>query len=532
MLRRVFHALKIMSENPPGNDLNQQDDNQNNLENITNIYGDNLNNQNEETEETGAPRDIVNQVPTRARNGNNRRTRTKWTREMNENVVRSYFRALHSVPDQPYRKEMFNQWKLIYPDTTVPEQRICDQKREIFKKAESNENVRGNWLSMAEINLMRQNILQPIINDGNEQQQLPHINDQNVQPQNPDPERLVNEPPENQPNEDLRPNHDELSILLDSITSTYAETLVTPFSQRYTIRNPGKKDEKKLKKSLDKINKAIEDVTVLTNLCDVKLNDFTYACALTAIRFAGLEKRCIYIKKDKSFQKKKDWQQNMLNRIDMIRGDISKIGQINVPNQSPKMKRNAANVKIRYNIKTEQERVVMLETMKQRLKALNNRHKRFVKRQKQFNQNFEFENNPSRFYDEIRGNKIEIKDPPSKDDVVNFWKPMFTKEKHFNKNATWLPGYKESISGIQKSEYSPITKDEIDHATKKFQNWKSPGIDKLQNFWWSNLPSLHTRFASILDQTMQHPEETPLWFTTGRTTLIPKKKRNPQSFQL
>ena len=524
-----------MIENPPGNVLNQQDDNQNDLVNITNINGDNLNNQNEEIEDTGAPRDIFNPVPTQARNNNNRRTRTKWTREMNENVVRSYFKALHSVPDQQYRKEMYNQWKLIYPETTFSEQRICDQKREIFKKAESNENIRGNWVSMAEINQMRYDIIQPTINEDHQQQQPLEINNLHEQHQHPNGERIANYVQEIEQNGDLEADQDEKTIVVNNVLNTYAEIVVTPFSERYTIRNPGKKDEKKLLKSLGKINEAIEDNAVLTNLiCDVKnLNDFTYACALTAIRLADLEKKCIYKKKDKNAEKKKDWQKNMLNKIDTIRGDISKIDQIILPNQSSKIKRNTANIKAKYNIKTEQERIVTLETLKQRLKALNNRHQRFVKRQKQFNQNLEFENNPSKFYDEVRGNKIEITDPPAKDDVVNFWKPMFTKEKHFNKNATWLNDYKNSINEIQQAEYNPITNAEIDQATKKFQNWKSPGIDKLQNFWWSKLTNLHTCFASILDHVMQNPNESPLWFTTGRTTLIPKKKetRNPSNYR-
>ena len=529
-----LRAPEKMKRNPPGEEITQRDETKNDLNNITNING---NNKNQQIEETNASRNINAIVMTRDGNNKNKRKRTKWTREMNENVVRCYFNAIQAVPNQPFRKEMYKNWKSIYPETEFTEQRISDQKREIFKKAESNQNIRGNWLTRIEIDVIQQQTETVIdrIETGNVDDEIPANNDtQAEENMQGDVYILENEIHENGNSELTGEFQGEQFQLLDSVMNCYAETILTPFENRYNFRKPGKKVEKKLKILIDKVNKTLEDNAVLTNISDVNhLDAFVYACALTAIRSAGLEKHCLSIQNEQKLKKKNDWQLNMRRRIDHLRGDISKINQIQIANPSEKIKRNNTKIKYKYDIRTEGDRMKTLETMKQRLKALNNRHQRFVKRQKQYQQNFDFENNPSKFYDELRGNKIDVKDPPSKEDVVNFWKPMFNNEKHYNKKSTWIKEYERSVQHIQEAEYSHIQQDEIKNATAKFHNWKSPGLDKLQNFWWANLPNLHTKIATILDNILRNPNGCPPWLTTGRTTLVPKKAetRDPSNYR-
>jgi len=76
---------------------------------------------------------------------------------------------------------------------------------------------------------------------------------------------------------------------------------------------------------------------------------------------------------------------------------------------SPKMRRNTNSMKGKYEIKNENDRTTVVETLKQRLLALNNRLSRYQLRQKQYRQNYEFVNKPNKLYDEIRNNKIQIR---------------------------------------------------------------------------------------------------------------------------
>jgi len=60
-----------------------------------------------------------------------KQTRRFWTREENVCVMKCYYK---SQPDERgYRKRMFAIWKTIFPDITITEQRLLDQKRSILK---------------------------------------------------------------------------------------------------------------------------------------------------------------------------------------------------------------------------------------------------------------------------------------------------------------------------------------------------------------------------------------------------------------
>ena len=121
-------------------------------------------------------------------------------------------------------------------------------------------------------------------------------------------------------------------------------------------------------------------------------------------------------------------------------------------------------------------------------------------------------------------------DPPTKEDIEKFWKPLYENEKEYHKHAAWLQEYKTSANNITEATYSEITTNEIESATSEFSNWKSPGLDKLHNFWWNKL---HPKVAVAFDKLIVQPENCPDWLTTGQTTLIAKKEptRNPSNYR-
>jgi len=59
-------------------------------------------------------------------------------------------------------------------------------------------------------------------------------------------------------------------------------------------------------------------------------------------------------------------------------------------------------------------------------------------------------------------------------------------------------------------------------TTKKLANWKSPGINQVQNFWVSYLTALHPTLIKNANEIINKPETAPQWLTTGTTTLIHK----------
>ena len=135
----------------------------------------------------------------------------------------------------------------------------------------------------------------------------------------------------------------------------------------------------------------------------------------------------------------------------------------------------------------EKDRTVVLETLKECLSALSHRLKRYKRRQLQFKQNYMFVNNTQKAYKELRGTKIDVKNPPSKEEIESFWGPIYETEKNHNKNANWIKDHNEAVDelyiNIQQQVLSQWTSNDINEATKSFQDWKMPGVDTLQNFW-------------------------------------------------
>ena len=389
--------------------------------------------------------DVISQEDRAPTNGNVQQ-RKKWTKQMNENIIRCFYEITLRRPNESYRKEFHRRWKELYPNDSSTEQRICDQRSQITKRADANNIGRGNWLTSMEINQIKDQISRTITEEyakrGEEQQhhdqqqpqehygqQQQQEDQQQQQQQNMD----ANEPEQadqQEPIEDIQ--QDEIK---QQLMDEYAKCILIPFAERKFIKRPGKQHEKKLEKAVENVNKTLEVIPVSTEISDVtQLNNLLYASAITAIKIADLEKQCLPANKQQ--QKKKEWHVNFQIRIDNLRTEINKIMQISNTNQSAKMKKNANSMKNKYNIDTEEKRQITLETLRQRLKALNNRLSRYLKREKQVQQNKEFIEKPSTLFDQDR---IIINSPSEKDKTINFWRSLFETEKIVQQKSNMAP---------------------------------------------------------------------------------------------
>ena len=61
-------------------------------------------------------------------------------------------------------------------------------------------------------------------------------------------------------------------------------------------------------------------------------------------------------------------------------------------------------------------------------------------------------------------------------------------------------------------------------AIRKMTNWKAPGPDCVQRYWFKRFSTLHSKLTELL-QICVVEGNVPTWMTKGRTTLI---HRDPQ----
>ena len=95
-----------------------------------------------------------------------------------------------------------------------------------------------------------------------------------------------------------------------------------------------------------------------------------------------------------------------------------------------------------------------------------------------------------------------------------------------NRNANWLEGMRTAINS-----QVPAPPDENDveldstgavEVLKRKKNWSAPGLDRVTNYWRKQAIALHDAVTGAFKCVMLNKYDLPLWFTGGRTTLIPK----------
>ena len=116
---------------------------------------------------------------------------------------------------------------------------------------------------------------------------------------------------------------------------------------------------------------------------------------------------------------------------------------------------------------------------------------------------------------------IEVEKPPKKEEVEGFWRPLFENPIQHQENQ-WMNTIIENNREKQQMPAIVFTKEKIQKKITEYSNFKTPGVDKIPNFWLKKLTSLHNHYAVAFDRAVKGEEETPDWLTTGDTNLLPK----------
>ena len=86
--------------------------------------------------------------------------------------------------------------------------------------------------------------------------------------------------------------------------------------------------------------------------------------------------------------------------------------------------------------------------------------------------NKKFAENPRKVYREFKDENIEVKDPPEKEELENFWRPLYEQEKQHTE-GDWINLIKDKNKDKPKMTGPYIDASVIkkkDHTVRKFQN--------------------------------------------------------------
>ena len=290
------------------------------------------------------------------------------------------------------------------------------------------------------------------------------------------------------------------------------------------------KNDKKLKRVVKTLDKIIEE-TSTDNTDLITINQMQYTAALLITNKITPPKPAT---NGKPRGGPSALQQRLQKQIDQLRGDISIITKYNNGNATNKIRRKLKSTLKKQKKTVDEQFIACKDDLKETLQAKAQRLRRYTKRSEQYKQNKMFREDSKRFYRELKKKTIQIKKPPDIGEVKKFWQNILEQEVKHNEDAQWFKDQEEELQQINQMEWKDLTVEELRVNMTRAANWKSPGPDRLPNFWIKQFKSLHKPMAEAYSEIIKDPKQTPDWLVEGATNLLPKKEETwvPKNYRL
>lgn len=109
--------------------------------------------------------------------------------------------------------------------------------------------------------------------------------------------------------------------------------------------------------------------------------------------------------------------------------------------------------------------------------------------------------------------------------MQSFWSGQLSTASFHAHDATWIKN-EEKAQKFDKMHHADFGTEEIREVIKKLPNWKAPGPDQIQNFWYKKFNCVHQKLTQLINGVIYDPTKMPVFLTEGVTYLIPKDVQN------
>ena len=365
--------------------------------------------------------------------------------------------------------------------------------------------------------------------DTRESESTPNIPQTNETPRRSKQLRI----PSPEPEHETTPQEQNTASTLETTTSTsklrsvYQEVLEMNLEEREPIRKikGAKKDQEIIMRTNNEVQNMLESEE---NLDLWKINCLLYAAALTISDESNGPKGTKMNKKES----KPLWQKRIEFRIQDLRRNLSVLANFKITSKEKGQQttHKVQSILDKYTAEGEESSIDnVMEQLRQRIAVFSQRIRRYQKRSNQFSHNRSFETNCKSFYRNIKGDSSDIGETPEKEKVEEFWKGIYEVPTQHNSEAGWI---KDSEVTNNKMEWTDLGDDELITTIKNLANWKAPGPDKIQSFWFKKIPSIHKYLTAEYNKLL-NGKEFPPWLAKGTTYLIAKNREtaNPKNYR-
>ncbi|CAB3232935.1 unnamed protein product [Arctia plantaginis] len=481
------------------------------------------------------------------------RVRMRWSKEVNLFIMRTYYQITKLETDMTtYRKQLHELFTRHYPDINVTEQRIADQRRTI---------VRNKLLTEETLHILKEEIRMQL-------QQNEHIYEyieNNSNPQLHNTQSVTTAlPTQSQPH----------TITQSSHISTQPETITLTLENDIEIMQNVNPSSDNIQKIQEKFRTALALYSRMDPITRPKLPKLKYSRKLSELthvfnhnilhQFLSEDTQltdihtliyctALVISEELNYKiidhprnilrknSKPPWQIRLEKDIEQLRADCGRLTQYINNNRSNKIVKRVEQIFRRQCTHTRHENnnrkpEEYLDTLKQKLALKVHRLKRYKKAQLRKNDNMLFTLNEKSFYRNLskpqtattRPENIDI---PTQTQLETFWSGIWEEPVQHNDKADWITEEENKWNSIEEMEFDCITEDDIAHVTGKLHNWKSPGIDKIHNYWYKKITLFHKPIAKNLTYIILGKQNIPEFIGMGITYMLPKTAHSPQPSQ-
>lgn len=434
---------------------------------------------------------------------------------MNIKVIKTFYRV-NNCQDNPlpgYRQRFYREFSQAHPELNITEQNLVDRRSVIIRKG---------YLTQTEIaDLKLQTQAEQQINEGEvEHTSIPH-NIQTHEEETPNVDVVMELPPTNT----IEIQDNAVREKLTSLIEFYRNTNPIDRPRIPTLRNI-----KTAASTLNKINDLLPEILHDTkDLNEVHL--IIYCAAITSIELNGQKVPGADQRKIPGKPKgcNPPWRIRLTKDIDRLRAQVDILTEYLNNNRRPKITRKVhnitANARLNLNTANEQDLVILRDTLRQKYKAKGARLRRYNELTKRKTQNAQFNSSRKKFFRQLGENTTEeaTSEITNAAEFTTYWKSIWSRPCSFNKTAAWIKEVEDKQEMVTTMELEGFTTNEVLTSIKKTSNWKTPGPDKIQNFWIKTFSSTHSALASCFTEALENPTVIPEHLMQGITYLLFKK---------
>ncbi|CAG5021553.1 unnamed protein product [Parnassius apollo] len=406
--------------------------------------------------------------------------RMRWTKFMNENALRAYYRAKgEETVGIAYRSRMHRFFAELEPYIPVTEQNLADRVRYI---------MRSKIFDDAELERLRREAIPSSNESATAGDAAPHSTDQH-----PHVETAMDLPVVVDSNDDGIVSH-ELEQMRSILEEAILETRSTPLENRPRLpRIPLSKRNRAVVRALNPM--LVTYLEASRDLCETDSILFGAAVAVCRIIGAKLPMAGRATTQSSAIPA---WRKRIEDRIAKARALIGRLTSFRSGNNRPRIMRTVRMAFAGTNISLSQPDITQklterIDDLKQKIAAWGKRIRRFSEGSRRFNQNRLFQSDQKRLYKLLERPKVcGAGQGPDQADIIAFWRGLWSEPVNHSEGP-WMEVVASQGASVTPMDPITITPEDVAEAVRRAPNWKSPGLDGLHHYWLKGKPGVRRR---------------------------------------